>query len=70
MKVYVVLRNVDDWPEDGGGLQGIEAIFESAEGAAQFIHARKAAEKAEQEGNDYYRDDYIQYYTEIWTVAP
>ncbi len=66
MKVYVVLHTIDDWPEEGGGLQGIEAIFESAEGAAQFIRTKKAEEK----GTNYYGDDYDQYYVEIWTVAP
>ena len=36
MKVYVVEEYLNDWPENGGGFQGIAAVFDSQEKAEEY----------------------------------
>ena len=36
MKVYVVEEYLNDYPENGGGFQGIAAVFDSMSAALSF----------------------------------
>lgn len=38
MKVYVVEEYLNDYPENGGGFQGIVAIFNSKEKAEEYCN--------------------------------
>ena len=36
MKVYVVEHYIDDYPDNGGGCQGVECVFATEEQAKEF----------------------------------
>lgn len=55
MKVYVVEEYLNDWPENGGGFQGIAAVFDSQEKADEYCKPPCLFEDYEPaEGETYY----------------
>ena len=55
MKVYVVEEYLNDWPENGGGFQGIAAVFDSKEKAEEYCQPPCLFEDYEAaEGETYY----------------
>ena len=55
MKVYVVEEYLNDWPENGGGFQGIAAVFDSQEKAEEYCKPLCLFEDYEAaEGETYY----------------
>ena len=53
MKVYLVFVEVDAYPEDGGGLQGVEKVFLKKEDAKQYCFDRNVLTCGEY-GDQYY----------------
>ena len=37
MKVYVVECHLNDWPDNGGGFQGIVGVYDSEKKAKEFL---------------------------------
>ena len=58
MKLYVVVEDIDDWAENGGGVYPI-AIFLNAENAQKYVEKRM-----ENRHNNKYS-----YFIETWNTA-
>ena len=58
MKVYIVIEDLNDWPEMGGGLQGNCGVYDSYD---------KAKAQADKLAKEYGQDNYS-YTIEEWEV--
>ena len=56
MKVYVVQKYLNDYPENGGGFQGVDCIFDSKEKAEEYCNLNCFFEDYKtDDGKIYYR---------------
>lgn len=61
MKIYVVIEDIDDYPEDGGG-EYPDAVFLNYVNAEKYATRKKAEAKAWDKANVFYR-------VETWETA-
>lgn len=56
MRVYIILETYNEYPESGGGLQGVAGVFASLENAEEY--SDKMAKKYGKDGYYYEIQDW------------